>query len=370
VHFVRGVACELLARGHEVTVFEPRDGDRREWGEAEASAHTLAEIARAFPGLTRKQYDPGAIDLSAVLENVDLVVVHEQTDPALVARIGAFRARTPRLRALFHDTHHRAVTDPRSMRAYDLGGYDGVLAAGRVIRDQYIDREWAPRAWTWHPAADTRRFRPVPGLERAGDLVWVGNWDDERSEELREFVIGPVRKLGLRARVCGAGYPAAMRDELALAGIQLAGYVPNHQVPRVLAGFRVTVDIPRRFLVERLPGIPTSRTLEALACGIPLVSSPWRDDDGLFTPGEDFLFARNGVEMARCLRAVVQDEELARELAASGRSRVLARHTCAHRADELVAVCDELGARTQPDRLPSRAPPGPVEVDHPHGEPV
>jgi spore maturation protein CgeB len=43
-----------------------------------------------------------------------------------------------------------------------------------------------------------------------------------------------------------------------------------------------------------LPGIPTIRVFEALACGIPLVSAPWDDAEGLFRPGEDFLVARDG----------------------------------------------------------------------------
>jgi spore maturation protein CgeB len=40
-----------------------------------------------------------------------------------------------------------------------------------------------------------------------------------------------------------------------------------------------------------LPGIPTIRVFEALACGIPLVSAPWDDSEHLFRPGEDFLVA-------------------------------------------------------------------------------
>ena len=34
--------------------------------------------------------------------------------------------------------------------------------------------------------------------------------------------------------------------------------------------------------------------IEALACGIPLVSAPWEDCEGLFEPGRDYLRAANG----------------------------------------------------------------------------
>ena len=40
----------------------------------------------------------------------------------------------------------------------------------------------------------------------------------------------------------------------------------------MFARYRVTVHVPRRPYVAALPGIPTIRPFEALACGIPLVS--------------------------------------------------------------------------------------------------
>jgi spore maturation protein CgeB len=94
--------------------------------------------------------------------------------------------------------------------------------------------------------------------------------------------------------------------------------------------------------VEALPGIPTIRPFEALACGIPLVSAPWEDSEGLFTPGKDFITARDGGEMQRHLRAVLNDREMARELAEHGLRTVLRRHTCAHRVDELLAIYTQL----------------------------
>jgi len=79
-----------------------------------------------------------------------------------------------------------------------------------------------------------------------------------------------------------------------------------------------------------------------LACGIPLVSAPWDDVEGLFTPGEDFLVARNGQEMERHLDDVVHDPDLAASLRERGLATIKARHTCAHRVDELLAVHQEL----------------------------
>jgi spore maturation protein CgeB len=228
------------------------------------------------------------------------------------------------------------------MGAYALDAYDGVLAFGEVIREQYVARGWARRAWTWHEAADPHVFRPREA-KHAGDLVWIGNWgDEERSAELRSYLIDPVRAIGLRARVHGVRYPDEARRQLTDAGIEYGGWLPNYQAPCVFAQFRVTVHVPRRPYVEALPGIPTIRVFEALACGIPLVSCWWDDAEGLFSAGEDFLMVRTPHEMISALRDVLADPDRASALAAHGRRTVLARHTCAHRVDELMSVYEEV----------------------------
>jgi spore maturation protein CgeB len=347
-HFLRGVAAELLARGHEVAVYEPRDGWSARNLLADAGEAALAGFRRAYPMLTSTRYDTGTLELDSALERAELVLVHEWNDHELVRRIGEHRRSGGGYVLLFHDTHHRAVTDPAGMAAYRLEHYDGVLAFGSVIRDIYLARGWNQRAWVWHEAADTRLFRPCASQPREGDLVWIGNWgDEERSSELREFLLDPVRDLRLRARVYGVRYPEHAQRELAAAGIDYAGWLPNYRAPQIYARFGATVHVPRRPYVAALPGIPTIRVFEALACGIPLVCAPWEDAERLFTPGEDFLVARNGGEMRRHLSVLLRDGELARMLAEHGRRTVLARHTCAHRVDELLDIHAEIrhGAR-------------------------
>ncbi len=342
-HFLRGIVSELLARGHEVCVYEPQDSWSLQNLRAEAGgADALTGFHAAYPGLDSIAYDPATLNVGKTLAEADLVLVHEWNDHDLVKRIGRHRAQNKHYKLLFHDTHHRAVTDKDSMAAYDLTHYDGVLAFGGVIRDLYLQNGWAKRAWTWHEAADTRVFRPVPDVKPEGDLVWIGNWgDDERTQELHEFLLGPVKTLGLKARVYGVRYPEEAQRALADAGIEYAGWLPNYQAPSVFAGFKVTVHVPRRPYVRALPGIPTIRVFEALACGIPLVSAPWPDAEHLFTPGEDFLVAQDGAEMTRHLAHLLSDGRAASTLAAHGLETILARHTCAHRVDELLGIYGE-----------------------------
>lgn len=347
-HFLRGVVRELLARGHDVQALEPEDGWSRAQLLLERGAAALERFVQRFPGLSSGTYDLATLDLARTLDQADAVIVHEWSDHELVRRIGADRATRGRYALLFHDTHHRSVTAPQEIAAYDLRHYDAVLAFGEVIRERYAREARTRAAYTWHEAADVRLFRPLPGTRKVEDLVWIGNWgDDERTAELHEFLLRPVRALGLTAAVHGVRYPSEARAALVAAGVRHGGWLPNDEVPRAFAQSRVTVHVPRRPYVEALPGVPTIRVFEALACGIPLVCSPWRDVEGLFRPGEDYLVAGSGDEMVSLLRAVLADGALAASLSRSGRETVLARHTCAHRVDELMKILVGLGVRTE-----------------------
>lgn len=352
-HFLRGVVTELLARGHRVDVYEPRNGWSRANLTAQHGEQPVREFQCLFPHLRSTFYDPETLDekyvLDKMLAGADLVLVHEWNDVALVRRLAQHRQRRGTYTLLFHDTHHRSISDPNSIAAYQLADYDGVLAFGRVIRDRYIQQGWAKRAWTWHEAADTTLFRPQPHTPCEGDLVWVGNWgDDERSAQLREFLFEPVKALGLQARVHGVRYPAHALAALEAAGIDYHGWLPNYRVPELFARYRATVHIPRQFYVQALPGIPTIRVFEALACGIPLVCAPWHDVEGLFTPGKDYRIAQDGDAMQAHLRELIHEPAAAQALAEHGLQTIRARHTCAHRVDQLLAICRELEIDTKP----------------------
>jgi spore maturation protein CgeB len=342
-HFLRGIMNALTGKGHEVVVYEPAEGWSLQNLLNDHGDEAVRGFYRAYPGFKTNFYAMNRLNLGRIIDGADVVIVHEWNEPELVRRIGRHRAVNGRFKLFFHDTHHRSVTDPAAMEKYDLTDYDGVLAYGGVIRDLYLENGWAARAWTWHEAADTEVFTPRRASRKQGDLVWIGNWgDEERTAELQEFLVKPAQSLGLRMRIHGVRYPKHALKRLDKAGIQYKGWLPNFRAPEVFARFRVTLHIPRRPYVKSLPGIPTIRPFEAMACGIPLICSPWEDAEGLFRPGVDYLVARNGTQMRKHLREVLNDRALARELRRNGLGTIRARHTCAHRADELLDIVAEL----------------------------
>lgn len=346
-HFLRGLASELARMGHEVRCYEESGAwsYRNLCAEGEDSAASAVMAFREwFPALDVRFYkNDDSLDeyLARELRGADLVIVHEWNPEALVQKI--LRTRTHfRFYALFHDTHHRAYTNPKEILKLPLGEFDGVLAFGEAIRQIYLGFG-VRRVWTFHEAADISRFYPLDA-EKDTDVIWIGNWgDEERTRELEEFLMEPARALPeAKFAVHGVRYPEGACLRLRQFGIEYRGYLPNLRAPQVYARSRVSLHVPRRFYANRLSGVPTIRVFEALAAGSPLVCAPWSDCESLFRPGEDFLCVPNGAAMRSELKRLLHDDAARQQMAANGHQTIVARHSCAHRADQLVSISSEL----------------------------
>lgn len=347
-HFNRGVVSELQSRGYDVTVFEPRNSLSFASLSKAGGEEATDAFFTAYPDVHVVQYDPARPNLDNLLKGVSVVMVHESADANLITEIGRHHQRKNSYRLFFLDGSLRHFSSRETDSHLELAGYDGVLAGGRIIRESYVRRGWKDKAWVWHEAADTKLFHPA---RRAisGDLVWIGDWNDgDRWNELQEFLIEPVKELGLKTRLYGAGYPDEAIAKLTDSGISYGGYIPTFRIPVVYSRHRMTVHIPSRNVLRRLPGIPSIGMFEALAFGIPLISAPWADIEGLFGSG-DYVRARNGEEMATQMEWVLTNEADAHQVAENGRHTVMASHTTGHRVDELLQILESLE-----DPLPAR----------------
>jgi spore maturation protein CgeB len=345
-HFLRGLLRALCGRGHDAQACERW----RNWSTEmlfEDHGHApLVEFARTFPDLQLRVYgawDGIVEEVDQLTRGADLVIVHEFNEPELVGAVGLVRRRRGDFLALFHDTHHRAVSMPWQIARFNLEAYDGVLAYGDALAAIYRGDFGMERVWTFHEAADTSVFYPR-ALEPTDDVIWIGNWgDEERTGEIREYLVDSARQLPhLRFAVHGVRYPEKGREELASAGIDFRGWIANFRVPEAFASARMTLHIPRGPYLDLLPGIPTIRPFEALACGIPLLSTPWPDTEGLFRAGEDFIMVHSPAEMRSTIERLAADEDARLRLAESGLETVRSRHTCGHRAEQLEEIVAEL----------------------------
>ncbi len=300
-HFLRGVTTELRDREWDIAVSDSRQ--------------------------------PPPFD--QLLSGADLVLVDDGVASDIRHEVGEHRIRNPRYRLLFRAARQ---WDSGDLAGGDLAGYDGVLAASDAIRDSYLRAGWSRTSWTWHEAADTTLFHPLSRTRCAGDLVWIGDWAElQPVSGLFEFLLDPAADLKLKVSLYGAEYPEAVQAVLRERDVECAGPLATEHIPGVLAAFRAIVHIPP--LTH-----PATRVIEALACGIPLVSAPWDDADHLFRPPHDYLVANTGEEMREQLRLVMEDARLCADLSLHGLQTILSRHTCAHRVDELISIFDQLTA--------------------------
>ncbi len=347
-HFQRGLLRALARRGHHVVGCERW----RSWSAdnlyQDRGARPFVQFARLYADLELRVYGgrPRILEeVDALTRGADVVIVHEFNEPELVGAVAAVRRTRGDFIAVFHDTHHRAVSAPEQMHRLNLSPYDGILAYGRALAEVYRTEYGAERVWVFHEAADTTVFRPR-AAEKTDDIVWIGNWGDgERTREIREYLVEPARQLPeLRFAVYGVRYPDDAIAEIGRVGIEYRDWIANFDVPAAFSRARMTLHIPRGPYLGRLPGIPTIRPFEALACGIPLLCTPWLDSEKLFRAGLDYLPVCGGGEMREQMQRLASDEDACRRLSESGLETIHRAHTCDHRAEQLETIIEEIGA--------------------------
>jgi spore maturation protein CgeB len=339
-HFLRGLMRALQASGHSSVCYEQADN----WSLTNllrVNPHAIEDFQNQFPDLGFERYALGAeleSWLRRHLAGVDVVIVHEWNAPDVIRLVGSI-AHELGIRALFHDTHYRVVLDEVHRAQVELESYEWILAYSPSVAERYRSLGFE-RVHVFHEAADTTVFEPLP-VPKSTDVVFVGNYGDgDRSTELEDYVFGPRSSLRhLSYAVYGVRYPAdvvaRLNDGL---NISYGGWLPNVQVPRVYSAARTVLHVPRRQYVELLPGTPTIRVFEALACGACLISLPWNDTDRLFEVGRDYAVAHSPAEMRELIEWLCADDSARDAIARRGRETILARHTCAHRANELLQV--------------------------------
>lgn len=342
-HFLRGLMRALQERGHDVVCFEQVDN----WSVSNLLAvnpNAIDDFARRFPDLRFERYEfgPGFERWArARLSETDVVLVHEWNTPDVVRIIGRL-SRTLGVRALFHDTHYRVVLNEAYRADLGLEQYGAILPYSTSVAERYRQLGF-DNVHVFHEAADTTVFAPLP-LPKRTDVVFVGNYGDgDRSDELEDYVFGPRLALpGLTYAVYGVRYPehvvARLNNGL---DITYGGWLPNVAVPSVYSSARVVLHIPRRQYVDLLPGTPTIRVFEALASEACLISLPWEDTDHLFRIDKDYAVAHSPVEMRDLIEWLCHDDAARAKFGRQGRQTILSRHTCGHRADELLQLLAE-----------------------------
>jgi spore maturation protein CgeB len=189
-------------------------------------------------------------------------------------------------------------------------------------------------------SVDAQAYRPDPEVLPRWDLGYLGTYSADRQPPLESLLCAPARALpDRRFVVAGPQYPA---DIAWPANCERIEHAPPALHRAFYAAQRFTLNITRADM-RRLGYSPSVRLFEAAACGTPIISDAWEGLDTLFVPGEEMIIVHDSADVVRTLRDMPEATRV--EMGARARARVLAAHTGAHRAAELVAYTREHLAR-------------------------
>jgi spore maturation protein CgeB len=294
-HFLRGVMRDLLRRGHDARALEPAGRVEPDEPAGRAGPGAVAAFRSRFPDLVSETIRAG-FDHEAALDAADVVVVHEWTDPALVAPSGA---PGPQAAACASLPRHASPRGQREgeIRALDLTAYDAVLAFGEALRERYLAAGWGRQVFTWHEAADTTVFRPLP------------------ADPARATSSGSATgATGSGRRSCGSSssarsraWPQRDRPRRALPRYARAGCSPKRgspiaagsPMPRCPARLRAPPrhrPCPAPALRRGAARHPHDPAVRGAGLRHPARQRALGGCEGLFRPG-DYLTARDGAEM-------------------------------------------------------------------------
>ena len=283
------------------------------------------------------------------------MIVHEWNEPALVAahRRGCGGAAA-RFTLLFHDTHHRAVSDPDAIRA---------LRPRRLRRRARLRRGARARSTAAGAGATasspgtrpptSRLFRPPADEAQRDGLVWIGNWgDDERSARAATNSCSSRRRRPACALdVHGVRYPDAgaatcwpLRRALSRLAAERRGAARSS--PAISRPSTCRAASTSR----RCPASRPSASSRRWPAASRWSRAPWERRGGpVPARRRTYLVARDGAEMTRHLARAARRPGAARRARRAAASRRSARrHTCAHRVDELLAIVAAPRRRREP----------------------
>ena len=195
-----------------------------------------------------------------------------------------------------------------------------------------LEREFgSPRARVLYCSVDPTLYHPEPQPLR-WDLGYMGTYSDDRQPGVEALLLQPAQAWAAgRFIVAGAQYP----DDLAWpANVQHEAHLPPHTHRAFYNAQRFTLNITRADM-KAAGWSPSVRLFEAAACGTPILSDRWPGLETLLTPGREIVLADTTADVLAALQGM--DEDARRAMGARARQRILAQHTAAHRAAELVA---------------------------------
>jgi spore maturation protein CgeB len=329
----RSLVKGLASRGQRILFFE-RD---EPWYAANRDEpHPLGAVTvvyHSFHELIKR--------FEAAVSGAALVIIGSYVPDGI--RIGEWVSAVAQGRIAFYD-----IDTPVTLARLEQGdagyitpdlirSYDAYLSftGGPTLR-MIESRYGARRARALYCSVDPATYRPLPVQEK-WDLGYLGTYSADRQPTLDQLLLDPARQWRAgRFAVAGPQYPEALSWPVNVERT-------IHLSPREHASFygaqRFALNVTRD-VMKKAGYSPSVRLFEAGACGVPVISDWWEGLDEVFRIGEEVLIAENAEDTLRYLRDLPESRH--RAIAAAARARVLAEHTPAMRAAQLINYLGEM----------------------------
>jgi len=196
----------------------------------------------------------------------------------------------------------------------------------------------ANAAFPLYCCVDPELHYPEAGLSPVWDLGYLGTYSPDRQPQLERLLCLPAARWDEgRFVVAGPQYPVTLSWSCNTKRID---HVPPEYHRSFYGSQRFTLNLTRSEMTKTgyAPGV---RLFESAACAVPVISDRWKGIEEFFVPGEEILLAADTEDVLRYLREFPEQERLA--LGERARAKVLAAHTAAHRAQELVGFLNLAG---------------------------
>ncbi|HEX8412073.1 MAG TPA: glycosyltransferase [Thermoanaerobaculia bacterium] len=331
--YYRGVIRNLAELGHHVTFFEP-DAYQRQQNRDLKEDPAWARVVVYQPEDVERALEQ-ARDFDVVVKASGVGVNDELLERAVLD------LRRPQQTIIFWDvdapaTLDRMLHDPHDPFRACVPRYDFVFTYGGgdpVVRryTEFGARECIPV----YNALDPTTHHPVPpNPDFDADLSFLGNRLPDREARVEEFFLRAASLLpSHRFLLGGSGWDDKPRP----ASVRYLGHVFTSDHNAFNCTPRAVLNISRDSMASN-GWSPATRVFEAAGAGACLITDAWEGIDTFLEPDTEVLVARDGAEVAEHVRGL--DAERAKRIGSAAMKRVLAEHTYAHRARQVVEILE------------------------------
>lgn len=329
----RGLCKALAEKGHSVTFFEKDVPYYRTHRDLTDPPGYKLELYREWDEITSRAHDSVAAGDCALVTSYcpDARTACDLVLESSISCRAFYDLDTPVTLNLL-DREGRVDYIPE----YGLEPFDLVLSyTGGKALTQLSSTLGARRVAALYGSVDPATHKRVERIPQfTSHFSYLGTYAADRQSQLEELFLQPARQLPDR-RFCigGALYP---EDFPWTQNIYFVRHLPPPDHPAFYSSSSLTLNVTRATMAN-FGYCPSGRLFEAAACGTPIVSDWWAGLDQFFEPGGEILIAHNTEDV---IRAIHKSATELGKISRASQQRVLAHHTAANRAAELIALVE------------------------------